>query len=428
MATKMRFIDKVKMSLEGVTIALDAMRANKVRAALTILGVAVGVFVVVVISAAVHGINESVAKQFQSAGPTTFFVSRYPISFENCDGSGDSCKWLRNPRISFAEFDAIAKLSSVGKVMVQQGWSVSAKYRDKALSSVQVIGVTAEWPQINPPDMTDGRVFTEQESRAAAPVAILNVNAKNQLFGENEDAIGKEFTMNALQGNKVGGTFIVIGVYQDNVSFLSGGDHPKIMTSIYALERKLGAQTQYMSLVVKPSDNASQGETIDEVTASLRGMRGLRPSHESNFAILTQDKLFDVYNKVFGMFFLVMISLSSVGLLVGGVGVVAIMMISVTERTREIGVRKALGATRGVILWQFLVEAVTLTATGAAIGLTVGWMVALMVNKLTPVAASVPPLAVVAALGSSAITGIVFGMLPALKASRLDPVAALRYE
>jgi putative ABC transport system permease protein len=270
-------------------------------------------------------------------------------------------------------------------------------------------------------------MFTDQESRSAAPIAILNTNAKQQLFGDN-DAIGKEITLNALSGGNVGGSFTVIGVFKDNVSFLSGGDHPKIMTSIYALSRKLGAQTKYMSFVIKPTASSGQGETIDDVTASLRGQRGLRPSHESNFAIITQDKLFDVYNKVFGMFFLVMIALSSVGLLVGGVGVVAIMMISVTERTREIGVRKALGATRGIILWQFLVEAITLTATGAAIGLVLGWVVALIVNKATPIQASVPPLAVIAALGSSAITGIVFGMLPALKASRLDPVAALRYE
>ncbi len=423
---RMRIVDHIKMSLEGVTIALDAMRANKVRASLTILGVAVGVFVVVVISAAVHGINASVAKQFESAGPTTFFVNRWPISFEPCDDSGDTCKWRANPRITFAESDALARLSSVSEVLIQQGWSVQAKYRDRALSSVQVLGVTANWPAIEPPDMVDGRVFTEQESRSAAAVAILNVNAKEQLFGEG-DAIGKEFTMTSLRGN-IGGPFVVIGVYKDEVSFLSGGDHPKIVTSIYALERRLGAQTKYMSLVIKPSAGVPQSETIDEVTSSLRAQRGLRPSHESNFAIITQDKLFDVYNKVFGMFFLVMIALSSVGLLVGGVGVVAIMMISVTERTREIGVRKALGATRGIILWQFLVEAVTLTATGAAIGLIVGWVVALIVNATTPIQASVPPLAVVAALGSSAITGIVFGMLPALKASRLDPVAALRYE
>src|ERR1019366_4379971 len=221
----MRIVDKIKMSLEGVTIALDAMRANKVRAALTILGVAVGVFVVVVISAAVHGINASVAKQFESAGPTTFFVNRWPITFEPCDDSGDTCKWRSNPRITFAESDALARLSSVSEVLIQQGWSVQAKYRDRALSSVQVIGVTANWPAIEPPDMVDGRVFTEQESRSAAAVAILNVNAKEQLFGEG-DAIGKEFTMTSLRGN-IGGPFVVIGVYKDEVSFLSGGDHPK---------------------------------------------------------------------------------------------------------------------------------------------------------------------------------------------------------
>jgi putative ABC transport system permease protein len=138
--------------------------------------------------------------------------------------------------------------------------------------------------------------------------------------------------------------------------------------------------------------------------------------------------LFETYNKIFGMFFLVMIVLSAIGLLVGGVGVIAIMMISVTERTREIGVRKALGATRGTILWQFLVEAVTLTAICAVIGLIFGAVVSLLVRKISPIQASIPPLAIVAALGASAITGVIFGMLPAMRASRLDPVDALRYE
>jgi putative ABC transport system permease protein len=424
----MRIVDRIKMSLEGVTIALDAMRANKVRAGLTILGVAVGVFVVVVISAAVHGINESVAKQFESAGPTTFFIQRWPITFEACDGSGDTCRWRSNPRLTFAEADALKRLDSVGEIMVQQGWGAAVKYRDRQLPQVNILGVTSNWPQINPPEMIDGRVFTEQESRSAARVVVINTTAKERLFADGEDAIGKEITLTSMQGASRGAPFVVVGVFKDNASFLSGGERPRIVTSIYALERRLGALTRWMAFVVKPSAAASQDLTIDEVTAALRGMRGLRPGRESNFAVITQDKLFDVYNKVFGMFFLVMIALSSVGLLVGGVGVVAIMMISVTERTREIGVRKALGATRTTILWQFLVEAVTLTATGAAIGLVIGWAVSLIVRSATPIQASVPPLAVLAALGTSALTGIVFGMLPALRASRLDPVAALRYE
>ena len=423
----MHIVDTIKMSLEGVVIAIDAMRANKVRAGLTILGVAVGVFVVVVISAAIHGINESVAQQFQSAGPTTFFVQRFPIVFENCHDSGDTCKWRSNPSLTFAEADMLKQVESVGEVLIQQGWGASVKYRDRELSNISVLGTTSNWPQVNPPKMVDGRIFTEQESRAAASVVVINTTAAERLFGE-ESAIGKEINLSAVQGAQRGGPFTVIGVFKDEASFLQGGEKPRIVTSVYALTRKLGALTRWMGFVIKPASTASQGLAMDEVTAALRGMRGLRPSRESNFAIITQDKLFDIYNKVFGMFFLVMISLSSVGLLVGGVGVVAIMMISVTERTREIGVRKALGATRAIILWQFLVEAVTLTATGAMIGLFVGWAVALLVRSTTPIAASVPPLAVVAALGASAFTGVVFGMLPAVRASQLDPVTALRHE
>ena len=423
----MRFLAKLRMSLEGVTIAFEAMKANRVRAALTILGVAVGVFVVVLISSMVHGINASVARQFESAGPTTFFVQRYPIVFEACDDSGDTCKWRSNPSLTFAEADALTRVETVAEVMIRQGWGASAKYRDRELPNVNVAGVTANWAQVNPPNMVDGRVFTEQEARSASRVVVINTTAKERLFGDL-DALGKEFMLNALSGTNRGGPFIVVGVFKDEASFLSGGERPRIITSIYALNRRLGANTRWMSFVIKPRADAPQDVAIDEVTAALRGQRGLRPSRESNFAVITQDKLFDVYNKVFGMFFLVMIALSSVGLLVGGVGVIAIMMISVTERTREIGVRKALGATKGVILWQFLVEAVTLTATGAAIGLVLGWAGSFMIRTFSPVESSVPPLAVVAALATSAFTGIVFGMLPALKAARLDPVAALRHE
>ncbi len=406
---------------EGVRIALEAIVGNKVRAGLTILGVAVGVFVVVVISAAVHGINTSVAKDFESTGPTTFFVSRYPISFEACDGTEDTCAWLRNPPITWDEVERLTRLESAAAVGVRMDWSGAFKYRDKALASAPIEAYTANWSMFGVPDMQPGgRVFTEQEFRSAARVVVLNTTAAERLFGES-DPLDKTITINAIP-------FLVIGVYKDNASFLSGGDRPKGVMPVTTLQRALNVARSDMGLVVKPRTDVPRDVMVDEVTAALRGARGLRPSQESNFSIITQDKLMETYDKIFGMFFLVMIALSAVGLIVGGVGVVAIMMISVTERTREIGVRKALGATRLTILWQFLIEAVTLTGIGALIGLALGWAVAFLIRSGTSIEASVPPGAVLAALVASAVTGILFGMIPAARASRLDPVEALRHE
>jgi putative ABC transport system permease protein len=412
---------------EGIGIAFDAIRANKVRAALTILGVAVGVFVVVTLSAAVHGINASVAKDLESAGPTSFYMYRRPVGLATiCDGTDDTCTWRRNPPITMDESRRIEGLEEIAAVTSHIGSQHKFKYKDKEISSAGLDGYTAGWLEADGGDIVAGRDFTYAENTTGANIAVINKKMAERLFGDS-DPLDKMIDID-------GKPFKVIGIHYNKGSFLgkptssSAGSDPKAIIPLEAGRRHLGFQLRRLDLTIKPHSWVPRDQAIDAVTALIRGQRGLRPSMPDNFAIITSDGLMEIYDGFFGVFFVIMIALSAVGLMVGGVGVIAIMMISVTERTREIGVRKALGATRKTILWQFLVEAATLTCVGASIGLALGSLVAFMVNKFTPVPASTPPMAIVAALGVSAVTGIVFGMLPAARASRLDPVEALRYE
>ncbi|OLB68546.1 MAG: hypothetical protein DMD38_04620 [Gemmatimonadetes bacterium] len=406
---------------EGVGIALASLRSSKARAALTILGIAIGVMVVMLMAAMISGINKSVAGVFESIAPRTFLVWRFfQAGINVSDGSDESSPWRRNPAIRELEADRIRALPSVRFVTRREESSATVEFKDRRLESVNVSGLSAEWVEVNGGDVYPGRTFTRFEDLSNSPVAVINRKLEDQLF-RGRDPIGQTIHI-------AGSPFVIIGVYAQPPSLFSGAAPPFVGIPHGAFVKSVPYFKGWMRLAVAPSPGYTQQESMDEVVASLRSLRGLKPGQDNNFSIVTQDKLLDSWNQVTGMFFLVMLVLSSIGLMVGGVGVVAIMMISVTERTREIGVRKALGATRRAILWQFLVEASTLTLVGGAIGMLGGGLLAFLISHITPIPANVPLWSIVAALLASALTGVGFGLYPASRAARLDPVEALRYE
>jgi putative ABC transport system permease protein len=406
---------------EGMGMALDSVRANKTRAALTILGVAIGVMVVIGMASVITGINGAVARQIETLGPKTFFVFRFfRGGLDISDGSDEMSPWRRNPWLTIEEAALLRTLPSIKDVGYREETSGPVSYGDQKLSSVNLVGYTTNWPLVSGGTISAGRNWTETEFAAGSDVVVINDKLAETLF-PGLDPIDRRIRIYGLP-------FTVVGLYTEAQSLFGGSSSPIAMIPHTTFTKVADWEKGWMGMVVVPTDSATVAQAQDEVIAALRVKRGLKPSQENNFSVVTQDKLLETFNSVTSGFFLVMLALSSVGLMVGGVGVVAIMMISVTERTREIGVRKALGARRREILWQFLLEAVFLTSLGGVVGIILGAAIGWGINLLSGFPISLPWWSFAIGIGFSAGVGIFFGIFPAFKAARLDPIEALRYE
>ncbi len=414
--------------VEGTGVAFDALRANKVRSGLTILGVTIGVLVVMVMAAVIQGVNESFAEIISSRGPTTFYVGH--ARFEPQVSTGleeEEPSFMRNPPIPAVYADELARLPEIqsASAIADLSWlAIQARYRGRE-ARVTVAAVGSEFMEIDNGDIIDGRFLTASENQRSTPVAVIDTAVAADLFG-GLDPLGRRIRIGRVEGKQ--SSFEVIGIYRPPANLFAGFATHYVLVPFWAADKHLDVWNRLVTLVVRPNPGVSLEEAVDVVHARTRQLRGLKPGEEDDFVIMTQDEIAGLWSNLTSVLFSAMVGLSSVALLVGGVGVIGIMMISVTERTREIGLRKAVGARRRDVMWQFLVEASTMTALGGGIGLALGGGIVYALNAWTPVPAEVPLWAIVAALAASALTGIGFGLYPAARASRLDPVDALRYE
>ena len=414
--------------VEGFVIAWTAMKENRTRALLTVLGVAVGVSVVVAIGALMTGLRSSVMDAFEGAGPNNFVLTRFDFTQITITGGGnDRPPWWGKPEIEPEEARRIAQLPTIKAAAYDLGqFEVDISFETVEVESVLAQGVASGWPAYSVGEFVAGRDFTPGEVEQNRAVAVLSTGLAFELFGQR-DPVGRRVRI-TNRGRTGPIPFTVIGVYEPEDNIFSPLVPNWVVVPWTAGMRRLRRSNFQAQVLVVPEDSVSLSRAQDDVIQAIRGLRGLGPREENDFDLMASAQIVQMFNQLTAVFFLVILLLASAGLLVGGVGVIGIMLISVTERTREIGIRKAVGATRREILWQFLVEASFLTFLGAAVGLLAGWGLAEVVARFTPLPAAIPLWSVAAALGMAALTGMLFGLLPAYRASRLEPVDALRYE
>jgi putative ABC transport system permease protein len=413
----MNFID-IK---ESAFMAIDTVRANKLRSLLTILGVSVGVITVVFMVSIIQGLNKAFAEQIEALGSNSIWATKFDPSL----GHQPNSEELHRKELTLDDAEAIRREapSALSVSPLYRKIAETVRYEDKQSDTPILLGVTPYYEFTQSSYIDRGRFISDLDVEERSNVCVVGQDLVHALF-PFVDPLDKQVKI-------AGRPFRVIGVMEPLGNFLGQSRDNSIFIPIKTFEKyypELHFPESIYVIIVRPVSRAYVKSAVDEMTEILRRRRRVATGSPNTFGISSQDALLDVYNQLTGATYLVLTAISFVALMIGGIGVMNIMLVSVTERTKEIGLRKAVGATRSNILSQFLIEAVVLTGIGGLVGLVVGEVASLLMNKYSPLPAFVPAWAIGVGVGISATVGIVFGLWPAWKAARLDPIESLRYE
>jgi len=403
--------------LESAAIALDAIWSAKLRSLMTVLGNIVAVTSIIAVVSLIQGLNVSVQDAIlNQAGADSFSVQQFPLVFS--DEEFDQFRY--NPRITMADVRAIRRYSPlISAVMLDSRGSGQVVYRDKMIDNVQLQGVTSEFGSFSTFSAERGRLMSPIEVERSSPVVVIGWDVADRLFG-NGEPLEKVIQIEGIH-------FRVVGVSAKRGSFLGQSQDSFAVISLGRFQQIFGARRQ-LNMSVKPRDIADIKAAMDDTTVALRVARRLKPRQPDNFGIFTSETFINLYRQATNGIFAVLVGVVALSLVVGGIVIMNIMLMVVSERTREIGLRKALGARRSDIMTQILTESIVLSALGGIIGTILGSAIALTISSLTPVPATVRVWSVALGIGITGLVGLFFGLYPASRAAQLDPIEALRKE